>query len=267
MQATCSEQSGARSLLDERQRELSRAFASFNQAAGSLERSYGQLQLEVARLRQQLEMLAHEIRNPLGSLELFAGLLAEGQDCTSEERGQWITQLQAGLRTLSATVNNVLQIHNQPGATLVACDLGEVLDQAYEFLSPLSRQSGIRMELANGLRGVMRQADPHRLQQVLLNLALNALRFTARGGLVEFSGRTGRNHDVEVAEIQVRDTGRGIAPEHQEKIFEPGFSTQPGSPGLGLAVCRKIVEQHGGEIVVSSAFGAGTTFTLRFPLS
>jgi signal transduction histidine kinase len=266
MQAACIEQSGAQSLLDERQRELSRAFASFNQAAGSLERSYGQLQLEVVRLRQQLEMLAHEIRNPLGSLELFAGLLAESDGCTREERAEWITQLQAGLRTLSATVNNVLQVHNQPGPTFVPCDLGEVLDRAFEFLSPLSRQSGVRMEIDNRLRGIVRAADPHRLQQVLLNLALNALRFTPSGGLIELTGSTRRDHGLVIPEIAVRDTGCGITVEHLQKIFEPGFSTRPGSPGLGLAVCRKIVEQHGGEILVSSVPAAGTTFILRFPL-
>lgn len=280
MQAVC-ERTG-HSLLDAKHEELSRAFASFTQAAGSLERSYGQLEEEVARLRRELEeanrdlarsqalaemaaLLAHEIRNPLGSLELFAGLLADGGG-TSEERAEWVAQLQAGLRTLSATVNNVLHFHSQPAPALAECDLGEVLDRSCEFVRPLGTQGGVRIEIANGLHGVKREADPHRLQQVLLNLTLNALRFTAGGGCIRLAGDIVQNNKQRAAEIQVSDTGMGIAREHVGKIFERGFTTRAGSPGLGLAVCKKIVEQHRGTITVSSELGQGTTFTLSLPL-
>ncbi len=272
------------SLLDVKQEELSRAFASFTQVAGSLERSYGQLEREVARLRQDLEdanrdlarsqalaemagLLAHESRNPLGSMELFAGLLAESNDSsTSEERAEWVGQLQAGLRTLSATVNNVLHFHSLPAPALAECDLGEVLDRAYEFVGPLGSQSNVRLQIANALHGITREADPHGLHQVLLNLTLNALRFTSRGGCIRFAGDVRQDGGRRTAEIQVSDTGRGIAPEHLGKIFERGFTTRAGSPGLGLAVCKKIVEQHGATICVTSQPGRGATFSLRFPL-
>ena len=166
---------------------LARAFASFSEAAGSLERTYGQLQEQVVQLRQELEatnrdleqereqvrkqqalvevsaLLAHEIRNPLGSLELFAGLLAEAK-LTSESQ-RWIEHIQAGLRTLSATVNNVLHLHNTPLPEKTEIDVGELLDWAHGFLLPLARQARVELQVRNDVRGVVLSADRHRLEQ------------------------------------------------------------------------------------------------------
>ena len=126
-------------------------------------------------------LLAHEIRNPLGSLELFAGLLAEAN--LEGESRRWIEHVQAGLRTLSATVNNVLHLHNTPQPELAPCDAGQLLDWAYDFLLPLAEAGARRdAESINGLDGVTIHADRHRLEQVLLNLALNAFRLMPGGG-------------------------------------------------------------------------------------
>jgi len=223
-------------------------------------------------------LLAHEIRNPLGSLELFAGLLAE-TDLSGESR-RWIEHVQAGLRTLSATVNNVLHLYNTPQPELAATDAGQLLDWAYEFLLPLAKQARVEMQIINGLHGVDIQADRHRLEQVLLNLALNAFRFMPGGGwlsirgadcaapdrLCENAGFHGEgNVTTGSVEIVVRDTGPGIATDDLERIFVAGFSTRPGSSGLGLAVCRRILEQHGGSIGVESRPGYGATFRVRLP--
>jgi len=205
-------------------------------------------------------LLAHEIRNPLGSLELFAGLLAEAD--LGEESGRWVEHVQAGLRTLSATVNNVLHLHNVPPPECAEMDMGQLLDWAYEFLLPLAKQARVELQVVNGLRGVRVSADRHRLEQVLLNLGLNAFRFMPDGGWLSIAG-----HDLgpEGVEIVVRDTGPGIAAADLPRIFEAGFSTRPGSSGLGLAVCHKIVEQHGGTIGVESCAGHGASFRLRLP--
>jgi two-component system sensor histidine kinase FlrB len=211
-------------------------------------------------------LLAHEIRNPLGSLELFAGLLAEAN--LEGESRRWIEHVQAGLRTLSATVNNVLHLHNTPQPELAATDAGQLLDWAYDFLLPLAKQARVEMQIVNGLQGVAIHADRHRLEQVLLNLALNALRFMPGGGWLSIRGmECDRREDLEGGgvDIEVRDTGPGIAREDLPRIFEAGFSTRAGSSGLGLAVCRRILEQHGGSIAVESRPGHGATFRLRLP--
>jgi two-component system sensor histidine kinase FlrB len=221
-------------------------------------------------------LLAHEIRNPLGSLELFAGLLAEAN--LEGESHRWIEHVQAGLRTLSATVNNVLHLHNTPQPELASTDVGQLLDWAYDFLLPLAKQARVELQIVNSLNGVSIHADRHRLEQVLLNLALNAFRFMPGGGWLSIRGtdcsvHRGTTQGAEkdgaakddVVEIAVRDTGPGIALDDLPRIFETGFSTRPGSSGLGLAVCRRILDQHGGSIEAESRPGYGATFRLRLP--
>jgi len=212
-------------------------------------------------------LLAHEIRNPLGSLELFAGLLAEAN--LEPESHSWIEHVQAGLRTLSATVNNVLHLHNAPQPELAPIDAGQLLDWAYNFLLPLAKQARVEMQIINDLNGITIRADRHRLEQVLLNLALNAFRFMPGGGWLSIRGvdraTVGSEEADEGVEIAVRDTGPGIVPDDLPRIFEAGFSTQDGSSGLGLAVCHRILEQHGGSIAVESRPGCGATFRLRLP--
>lgn len=224
------------------------------------------LEVDREQLRKQqalVEMsglLAHEIRNPLGSLELFAGLLAESS--LEGESRRWIEHVQAGLRTLSATVNNVLHLHTAPQPEFTPTEMGQLLDWAYDFLLPLAKQARVEMQVINGLHGVTIAADRHRLEQVLLNLALNAFRFMPGGGWLSLRGS---DCGAEGVEMVVRDTGPGILPDDVPRIFDAGFSTRPGSSGLGLAVCRRILEQHGGTIAADSRPGHGATFRLRLP--
>lgn len=264
----------------EDERCLLRAFRSFARTAATLEHSYGRLRAEVERLRGELDetrgkllreqalaeisaLLAHEIRNPLGSLELFAGLLAES-DLDAQGRAA-IEHMQAGLRMLAATVNNVLHFHSLPEPERAPVDLGQLLAWAGDFFLPLTRDVQVTLSLENNLHSVFFPADRHRLEQVLSNLVLNALRAMPEGGWVELSGR--RSEDGSWVAFAVSDTGPGISPEHFPRLFEAGFSTRAGSPGLGLAVCRQIVEQHGGTMVAENRPAGGARFTVTFPLS
>jgi signal transduction histidine kinase len=265
---------------------LQRAFASFTDAASSLETSYRQLQSEVCRLRGELTkanleleqaqealhrkqalaemaaMLAHEIRNPLGSMELLVALLA---DSSIDPQGvEWIEQLRTGVRMLSATVNNVLQFHSPSRPELLPVDLGEILTAAERFLLPLARQSGVAMKVEQELHGAKIAADRHCLQQVLFNLALNAFRAMPQGGTLQIRGRL--SSEKYFALLEVADNGCGIPAEDMTRIFDSGFTTRKGNPGIGLTVCREIIRQHNGVLRVSSIPGRGTTFALQFPL-
>ncbi len=212
-------------------------------------------------LAEMSALLAHEIRNPLGSLELFAGLLADAE--LQPEQREWVGHLRAGLRTLSATVNNVLHFHSPPLLELEIVDLGLMLNSIEEFLRPLARQANVTMELAHKLEGVNVAADRHRLEQVLLNLALNAFHFMPHGGNLRISGEAQENR----ARVEITDSGEGIAAENLPRVFDPGFTTRAGSPGLGLTVCRTIIEQHGGDISATSPEKGGSTFVLGLPLA
>jgi signal transduction histidine kinase len=265
---------------------LQHAFASFTESAAALEISYRQLQGEVARLRQDLEqtsqdleetqealrrkqalaemsaMLAHEIRNPLGSMELLTALLSESP---LDSRGrEWNEQLRAGVRMLSATVNNVLEFYGPSHPELLPIDLGELFTASEHFLRPVAQQSKVRTVLEHELNGVSIAADRHRLQQVLFNLALNAFRAMPQGGTLCMRGYALPGEKLAVLELE--DNGCGICTQDIDRIFLSGFTTRPGSPGIGLAVCKELVEQHQGSISVVSAPEMGTTFTLRFPV-
>jgi signal transduction histidine kinase len=217
-------------------------------------------------LAEVATVLAHEIRNPLGSMELFAGLLADATANLPETR-QWITHLQAGLRALSATVNNVLHFHGQPEAQMLPTELNRLVSETMDFLLPLARQRGQQILVDNAVGSISTNADANRLKQVFFNLALNAFRAMPPGGKLTVHLRWAVQYPGGLAQIDFQDDGRGIAPELLERIFEPGFTTTPGSPGLGLAVCKKVIEQHAGEMRVSSKPGHGTTVSLFLPVS
>jgi two-component system sensor histidine kinase FlrB len=223
---------------------------------------------ETARRKESLAematLLAHEIRNPLGSLELFAGLLADATAAQPDLR-RWTDHIQAGLRSLSATVNNVLQFHSQPAPQLAPVNLGRLMRESVEFLRPLARQAGLRIDLQNALGELEAPADAHRLQQVFFNLSLNAFRAMGLGGTLEVHLQWADLDKFSNVQIDFADNGRGIAPEHLLEMYEPGFTTHAGNPGLGLAVCRTVMEQHGGTIRASSEMGKGTTFSLILP--
>ena len=225
---------------------------------------------EAARRAQALAevatVLAHEIRNPLGSMELFTGLLADASSHLPETR-QWVTHLRAGLRALSSTVNNVLQFHGQGELRLVPADLERLVQETADFLLPMARQRGQTIKVENRVGTVAIQADSNRLKQVFLNLALNAFRAMPPGGTLTV--RTGWSPQFPGGAVRIdfSDEGRGIDKVLLGRIFDAGFTTTPGSPGLGLAVCKKIVEQHHGEIDVQSKPHHGSTFSLTFAVA
>jgi signal transduction histidine kinase len=211
-------------------------------------------------------VLAHEIRNPLGSMELFTNVLSKA---TREmpEAHHWVVHIQSGLRSLGATVNNVLQFHETPCAELLPIRIDRALSNTLEFLGPLAKTQGHTIELDNSIGEVTVAADVHRLQQVFLNLALNGFRAMPNGGALTIRLRWVSHLDHGVLQIDFQDEGCGIEPSLVEKIFEPGFTTKAGSPGLGLSVCRKVIEQHGGKIQVESRLKRGSTFTIYLDAS
>jgi len=215
-------------------------------------------------LAEVATVLAHEIRNPLGSLELIAGLLAKDLGLKNQSR-EWIKHLQAGIRSLSATVNNVLLFHSSGSVRLVPVNLGKVVKDSIDFVRPLVEHAGITLRVADKLSQACILADAVALQQVVLNLACNAIRHTPAHGAITVTSDIEPGENRKVAAIYFSDTGSGIEQEDLARIFEAGFSTAK-TPGLGLVICKRIVEQHHGKITVQSKTGKGTNFRLEFPI-
>ncbi|MGH9328273.1 MAG: two-component system sensor histidine kinase NtrB [Terriglobia bacterium] len=216
-------------------------------------------------LAEMTAVLAHEIRNPLASLELFAGLIKDATPHHSDV-SQWIVHMQAGLRALSATVNNVLHFHSRIPSQLVPLNVVKLLMQTVEFLEPLALQRGMGIRFTPFEKEILVPADAHRLQQVFFNLTINAFRAMPPGKCLSIRALQGRRDGCSMARIDFEDEGVGIAPEQLGQIFNPGFSTVKGSPGLGLAVSKRVIAQHKGKISVESEPGKGTTFSLYLPL-
>jgi two-component system sensor histidine kinase FlrB len=208
-------------------------------------------------------VLAHEIRNPLASLELFSELIEKDE----KSRGQWISHLRAGLRMLSATVNNVLSFQEGEFA-LSSIDLGSAIGNALDFVRPMLAQAHIALETPPAPEPVWILGNRAALQQVILNLASNAVRHSPPGGWItvriERRRSTGEKQGAEVV-VKLADSGCGIPPDLLEQIFEPGFSDSGETSGLGLTVCRRIMSRHGGQITAGNGADGGALFTLTFP--
>jgi len=220
---------------------------------------------QMMALAEMATLLAHEIRNPLGSMELFASLLASEGELTGQAR-EWTGHLQAGVRSLSATVNNVLRFHTPGSAQLVATNLRELLVSGIEFIRPLAHQSGVKLSFEETLGEHQVMAEAGALQQLLLNLAHNAFRHTPAGGTFGVRARVESRGETRLAVLELSDTGSGISPENLPHIFEAGFSTNCQGTGIGLAVCQRIVAQHRGTISTTSELGEGTTFRVELPI-
>lgn len=202
-------------------------------------------------------ILAHEIRNPLASMELFASLIAE----SPEQSENWVSHLRAGIRSLSGTVNNVLTLHGETASMLERLDLRRELELAVDFIRPLAKQAEINVTLHADEGALLLRGNKSAIHQIVLNLCSNALRHTEPGGSLRISADRADNYIV----VHVEDTGCGVPSHVMSRLFHERVSGSGSSSGLGLAVCGRLMRQHGGVIRVKSQPACGSTFTLEFP--
>jgi len=204
--------------------------------------------------------VAHEIRNPLGALELFGSLLAE-EDLTVDERGQYLTNLQMGIRSLNTVLTNMLCFsrHSEPNRSVVK--VGEIVEGTLALMRPLMAQRGIELEV-DCRDEEPACLDPEMLRQILNNLVTNALQALPQGGRLQVKSSS---NGTSVA-ISVRDDGGGIPESQQDLIFDPGFTTSGHGHGLGLSIVQRFIEAQGGSIQVVSREEWGTEFILTFPV-
>jgi two-component system sensor histidine kinase HydH len=207
--------------------------------------------------------VAHEIRNPLSSIKGFATYFQERYRENAQDTKVASILIQEVDR-LNRVVSQLLEFSRPIRILPRPIRLSRLIGDAVKLIEPQVREKtlSVQTDLRAGIEEV--RLDPDRLNQVLLNLLLNAVDATAPGGLLTV--RAEATADGRRLEIRVSDTGGGIRPEDLPKVFEPYFTTKPSGTGLGLAIAHNIVEAMGGEISVASPPGAGTTFTLRLPL-
>jgi PAS domain S-box-containing protein len=216
---------------------------------------------------QFLANMSHELRTPLNAIMGFAEAIRDGVagEPTAEQREFSEDIYQAGCQLLGM-INDILDLAKvEAGAmelTLEPCDLAMLIDEVVRVARGLARRKSIELRGDVEPRPLMITADALKVKQVLYNLLSNAIKFTGAGGKVFVEARLGR----ETAEIRVSDTGIGIAPGDLLCIFDEfrqvdsSLTRKHEGTGLGLALTRRLVELHGGEITVESEFGKGSTF-------
>ena len=210
--------------------------------------------------------VAHEVNTPLAVISSYAQMLAK-QLTGDEKRSALLEKITRQTFRASEIVNNLLNFSRTSGAEFSQVDINKVIHDTLTLLEHQFKTARIEVkhELAAGLPAI--QGNAGRLQQVFLNLFLNAKDAMPGGGRLTVA--TGNGAAVNVA---VSDTGSGIAPEHINRIYDPFFTTktaptegQSRGTGLGLSVTYGIIQEHAGKIRVESRPGAGTTFHLEFP--
>jgi PAS domain S-box-containing protein len=212
--------------------------------------------------------LAHEIRNPLGSIELFASLL-EKEVPPESDMGRWAENIRIGSRSLNNIVANMLHFANPFSPSFMEVDVHGVIDEILQFTEPIMRQRDVGMERRLASVDSLICGDRELLKQAILNLVLNSMQAMPSQGKLLIATRDVNSLPGGALcgglELQVQDTGVGIPPENLGRVFDPFFTTNKNGTGLGLSVVHQIVDKHSGFIHVESKVNVGTTFTIVLP--
>jgi signal transduction histidine kinase/DNA-binding response OmpR family regulator len=230
-------------------------------------------ELEAAS-RHKSEFLAnmsHELRTPLNAVIGFAEVLLErmfGE--VNEKQEEYLRDIRESGRHLLSLIGDILDLSKIEAGRmeleLADVDLAQAIQDALTLVRERAHRRGIALELAAATQMAPIRGDERKIKQVLLNLLSNAIKFTPEGGRIDVRALL----EDDRVEVSVSDTGVGIAPEEQEAVFQEfrqvgaSAAKQEGT-GLGLALCRKFVELHGGKIWVRSELGSGSTFTFTLP--
>ncbi|MEJ2283912.1 MAG: ATP-binding protein [Desulfobacterales bacterium] len=230
---------------------------------------------EVRSLRREIERsrrlasvgrlaagVAHEIRNPLSSIKGFATYFKERYQEFPQDRQTAAIMIQEVDR-LNRVVSQLLEFARPVNIKPQKINLNTLIDDSTKLIEKQATEKGIAVKTRYSIPVTDILVDPDQLNQVLLNVYLNAIESMDGGG--ELNIEVGSNEEAGGFEIQISDTGCGISSEDLSKIFDPYYTTKSSGTGLGLAITHNIVEAIGGQIKVSSLQGKGTVFTIQIP--
>jgi len=216
-----------------------------------------QRQQRLAAMGEMAARLAHEIRSPLGSIELFGSLLRH-ELADDPARRQLAEHICTAVRATDHLIDNTLSFVSPRRPRWAPVKLGEMVQEAVLLATPMINGHGVRVQTVMD-DDMTIWGDAGMLRQVVLNLVLNAVQAMPDGGdlCINCAGMA-----PDRVALRITDTGTGINPMDRPRLFDPFFTTRPDGTGLGLAIAHNIVLAHGGAIDVESEAGKGTTFTI-----
>src|SRR5271166_5718592 len=263
--------------------DASVSFAGRNDEIGDLGRDFNDMVAQLKASREEIQRLhqtqmsraehfatlgelaaglAHEIRNPLAGIAGVIEIVSRDLPPDSAARSV-IKDAKEEAVQINRILTDLLETARPKPPQFQLKDLGGTAEHAVMFARQQAVTKGIRIELDKGEQLPPVDHDPNQMNQVLLNLLLNAIQAMDKAGSIYVTLR----HDKEFVLVTVADQGKGIPPEVLPNIFRPFFTTKGHGTGLGLSLARRIVEAHGGTITVRSEVGKGAQFTLRLPLA
>ncbi|HUK87005.1 MAG TPA: ATP-binding protein [Terriglobales bacterium] len=257
-------------------------FAGRNDEIGDLGRNFNEMVRQLRESREEIQRLyrtqmsraehfatlgelaaglAHEIRNPLAGIAGVMNIVARDLPASSAARDV-VGDVQQEIQHINRIVSDLLSLARPKPPELRPADLNATAEHAFTLARQQASAREIDFDLVRAEGLPLVEHDVGQIQQVVLNLLLNAIQAIEREGKVGL--RLGQQNGH--ATITVSDTGRGIPAEHLPNIFRPFYTTKRQGTGLGLSLARRIVEEHGGRVEVESAPGQGARFILRLPL-
>lgn len=227
----------------------------------------------LAAVGQATAQVAHEIRNPLGSIRLGVSMLRDS--VSDPEALNTIELVERGIKHLNKLVVDVTQFSRQKSLERTEVDLNELIEMSLNLVADRVRDKDTPIDKEFSSQRLVGQWDADQLRQVFVNIVANAVDASAKHSPVKISTQaislTKRMNGTEAepqrfARVVVADRGRGIDKAAMDRIFEPFFTTKKRGTGLGLAIVKQIVEQHGGDVSVESVVGEGARVTIDLPL-
>ncbi|MBI9017092.1 MAG: hypothetical protein JEZ07_07525 [Phycisphaerae bacterium] len=268
---------------DQAMEQLASIIASYSEITERMQSSHQKLQGEVKLLREELrhknEMLqrksrlaalgemaagvAHEIRNPLGGVQLYASLL-EKELVGNEASLQWVRKIIKGVRGLDLIVNDMLTFTQDSFCDKTEVNFTALLTEVLDYARPQIRSKNTRIDITDVASNLVVNVDLNMMTRILLNLILNAVDAAGDSGNVVIKAGPHKAKDYKVF-VSVSDDGCGIKPEALKKIFNPFFTTKDSGTGLGLAIVHRLIECHNGLISAINNNSGGATFTILLP--
>lgn len=243
---------------------------SFNEMATSLKEQYAKAQRaeQLFLLGEMAGGMAHEIKNPLAGVKISLEVLVDDPALPDEDRDIVEKSIEQ-IRKIEMLIKNLLSFARPPKPQFRSVNVHELLDATMGLAQRLpaftaGNGKGVRVVKLLDARAWEISADPLQLQQVFMNLIINAAEAMPQGGTITV--RSSYEPDDHTLQISVMDTGEGIDPEIVEKIFQPFYTTKSSGTGLGLSITKRLIEQHGGHIRAVNNRDRGVSFLVTLPV-
>jgi len=218
---------------------------------------------KLAALGQLAAGIAHEIRNPLTSINILIHSLAESFPSENSHRED-LRVIEEEIHRINEIIDQFLRFAKPAPPLFEKTEVLPIFEETLQLLRPQIER--LRISIQKDFRSLpLITIDKEQMKQVILNLLMNAIQAMPEGGRLGLSGQVSGDHYW--LQFSIKDSGIGIPPEDMDKLFDPFFSTKEGGIGLGLSIAHRIIDQHHGRIEVESTSGKGTLFTLWLPIS